>query len=395
MSRKASAVSGDPTDDTGSPVLGQDDQGREEMSASLNSGAGPEAGVQSTSTQPTPVSGQEGGSGKRGRSAHLHKQMETYSRNTHQQKLTPKTRKTKTRTAKGVKAFGTEGTKSGLVPGAGRGRGLASLLPTTKPKPRSVPLLASSEEEEEDEASAHLPPHSAQESQPDQFALSPVIAPQGTSTPGDVTTSVTDTPVLPQDPSSVSNDALPSSSASIKQEETADNVVTVSVDVHGVPNSEQDEGDVSEDPLAALAHATLGTQTGSELSRQEDPFHLSSAEEMENEGRTLILDPAKPVAELVGQMRAHLSPTWGYAPSGERVPPFDSDDLDMLEGYVEQVGWTELPLLQPKQVPRAGVACLVRALRGTVIQLVQSEDNDSDTSHVTTLDSSQPLDRSE
>ena len=38
---------------------------------------------------------------------------------------------------------------------------------------------------------------------------------------------------------------------------------------------------------------------------------------------------------------------------------------------------------------------LVRALKWTVIQLVQSEDNDSDTSNGTTLDSSQPLGRSE
>ncbi len=56
MSQNGSAVRGDPTDDTGNPVIGQDDQEREEMSASLNSGAGTEAGVQSTSTQPTPVS---------------------------------------------------------------------------------------------------------------------------------------------------------------------------------------------------------------------------------------------------------------------------------------------------------------------------------------------------
>ncbi len=85
----------------------------------------------------------------------------------------------------------------------------------------------------------------------------------------------------------------------------------------------------------------------------------------------------------------------GYAPSGERVPPFDHADIAALEGYVQQVGWTELPLLQPKQVEPTGVACLVRALKGTVIKLVQSEDNNSDTSNGTTLDSSQPLDRSE
>ncbi len=58
MSRKGSAVRGDPTDDTGNPVLGQDDQEWEEMSASLNSGAGLGAGVQSTPVQQTSVSGQ-------------------------------------------------------------------------------------------------------------------------------------------------------------------------------------------------------------------------------------------------------------------------------------------------------------------------------------------------
>ncbi len=78
-----------------------------------------------------------------------------------------------------------------------------------------------------------------------------------------------------------------------------------------------------------------------------------------------------------------------------RVPPLDSDDLVALEGYVDQVGWTNLPMLQPKQVDRMGVACLIRALQGTVIHLAQSEDNESDTSNVETTDSSQPQDRSE
>ncbi len=52
-------------------------------------------------------------------------------------------------------------------------------------------------------------------------------------------------------------------------------------------------------------------------------------------------------------------------------------------------------MLQPKQVSRTGVACLVRALRGKVIHLVQSEDIDSDTSSMGTTDFSQPRDRSE
>ncbi len=38
---------------------------------------------------------------------------------------------------------------------------------------------------------------------------------------------------------------------------------------------------------------------------------------------------------------------------------------------------------------------LIRALQGTVIHLIQSEDNESDTSSVETTDSSQPQDRSE
>ncbi len=314
MSRKGSAVRGDPTDDTGNPVLGQDDQGREEMSASPNSGAEPGVGVQSTSTQPTPVSGQGSGSGKRKKSSRSRKQTETYSLTTHQQKLTPKLRKTKARNAKGVKASETKGTKSGLVPGACRGRGVVSLLPNIKPGPESVQLpdtSGSSDTEEEDEANAHSPSHSLQESQPNRFALSPVIPPQGTSTPGDVTTLVTDTPVLVQDPSPVSNDALPSSATSVKQEETAADPVTVSAEVYEVPESEQDEENVSEDPLTALAHMSLGTQTGSELHCQEDSAQSPPQEITGKPGRILTLDPARPTAEIVGHLRAHLSPTWG------------------------------------------------------------------------------------
>ncbi len=296
------------------------------------------------------------------------------------------------------KASDAKGTKSGLVPGAGRGRGVVSLLPNINPGPESIQLPDTSEfsdTEEEGEVSAHSPSHSLQGSQPDQFALSPVIPPQGTSTPGDVTTPITDTPVLVQDPSPMSNDALPDSATSVKQEGTVADSVTVSAEVHEVPESEQDEDNVSEDPLAALVHASLGTQMGSELSRQGDPSQSPSQEITGNPGRILTLNPAKPTAEIVGQLRAHLSPTWGYASGGVRVPFLDRDDLVVLEGYVEQIGWVDLPTLQPKQVERTGVACLVRVLQGTVIQLAQSEDNDSDTSNVTTLDSSQPQDRSE
>ncbi len=108
MSRKESAVRGDPTDDTGNRVQGQDDQGREEMSTSLNSEAGPGAGIQSIPAHQASVSGQGSGSGKRNKSWRMRKQTETYSLTTLQQTLTPKPRKAKAQKAKGVKTSGSE-----------------------------------------------------------------------------------------------------------------------------------------------------------------------------------------------------------------------------------------------------------------------------------------------
>ncbi len=274
MSRKESAVRGDPTDDTGNPVRGQDDQVRDEMSASQNSGAGPGAGVQSTPAQQASVSGQGSGSGKRNKSSCTRKQTETYSLTTRQQKLAPKPRKAKTRKVKGVKTSDSEGTKFSLVPGAGRGKGAVRLLPDTKPNPESVQLPDSSESsdtDEESEEGTHPPSHSLQESKSDQFALSPMTPPQGISTPGDVTTVVTDTPVLVQDPSPMPDNARPRRSTPVKQEGTTVELVMVSVEVHEVRDSEQDEDSVSESPLTALAHMTLGTQTGSELPCQREP----------------------------------------------------------------------------------------------------------------------------
>ncbi len=239
------------------------------------------------------------------------------------------------------------------------------------------------------------PSHSLQEDKPDQPALSPVITLQGTSTSGDITTPVTDAPVMVQDPSFVSNDTPPSSSTPVMQEGTAANPVTVDVEVHEVPDSALDENIASENPQAALVHTTLGTQTGSNLPGREDSFQPPTREVMENPERILTLDPAMPLATLVGRIRAHLSPVRGYASGGERIPSLDGDDLVPLEGYIEHVGWENLSSLQPKQVARMGVMCLVKALQGTVIRLVQSEDNDSDTSDAATTDQSQPWDRSE
>ncbi len=82
------------------------------MSASLNSEAGLGVGVQSTSAHQNPASEQESGGGKKGRSSRMCKQTKTYSLTTRQQELAPRYRKTKARKGKGVKASGSEGTKS-------------------------------------------------------------------------------------------------------------------------------------------------------------------------------------------------------------------------------------------------------------------------------------------
>ncbi len=365
MSGKESVVRGDPTEDTESPFRGQDDQGREEMSASPNSEAGLSVDVQSTSAHQTPVSGQERGRGKKGGSLRTRRQTTTYSLTTRQQETPPKTRKAKAQKARGVKTSGSDGAKPGLVLGAGKGRGVLRAALAIAPNVESGQLpdsFESSDTDEESEEGTPSPSQPLQESKSDQFVLSPVIPPQGTSTPGDVTTVVTDAPVSLRDQSPVLSDARPSSSTPVKQEATAAEPIRVSVEVHVVPDSNQDGDDASENPLMALSRMTLGTQTGSALPRQRDPSQLSSRERGEDTERHLTLDPARPLAELMGRVCAQLLPTRSGASGGLKVPPLSNYDLLVLEEWIEKVGWTDLPLVQPKQVVCSGVRVLIQAL---------------------------------
>ncbi len=146
----------------------------------------------------------------------MRKQKTTTYLTAGQRGLAQKPRKAKTKKAKGVKTSGSEGAKPGLVPGAGKERGVLRVLPTTTLKPESVRLPDNSESSEGSEEGTLQPSLSLQESKSDQFALSPVIPPQGTSTMGDVTTVVTDTPVSAPDPSPVPDSARPSSSTPVK-----------------------------------------------------------------------------------------------------------------------------------------------------------------------------------
>ncbi len=151
----------------------------------------------------------------------------------------------------------------------------------------------SSDTEEEGEEGTLPPSHSPKEGKSDQFVLSPVTPPKGLSTPGGITTMVTDNPVLAQDPSPVLDNARPSSSTPVKQEETATQPLEVSVEVHVVPDSEQDEADVSEGPVGALSRMSLGTQVDSALSHQRDQSQSPSRSTGDESALCLKVDQTK------------------------------------------------------------------------------------------------------
>ncbi len=60
-----------------------------------------------------------------------------------------------------------------------------------------------------------------------------------------------------------------------------------------------------------------------------------------------------------------------------------------------RVGLENVLYLQLKQLPNVGVRGFVRVLKGVKVQLVQPEDNDSDTSEMDASHASLPLDHSE
>ncbi len=113
-----------------------------------------------------------------------------------------------------------------------------------------------------------------------------------------------------------------------------------------VTEPEHDATDVSEGPARVLSHMSLGTQVSSELSHQSDAS-LSPQQSTEGEiTLCLNLDPARPVAQLVGQMRTQLSPSQGLVPGSMRVPLLSNDDVVVLGQWIDQVRLLKLPLVQ-------------------------------------------------
>ncbi len=124
----------------------------------------------------------------------------------------------------------------------------------------------------------------------------------------------------------------------------------MSAEVYVVTEPERGAAGARESPLQVLYRMSLGTQVNSELPYQGDPS-LSPPRSTEGDiTPCLDLDPAKPVAKLVGQMHAQLSPSRGLVPGGVRVPPLSNNDIVVLGQWINQVGLEKLPLVQPKQV---------------------------------------------
>ncbi len=175
MSRKESTVGGDPIESTGSPVRGQDNQESEGMSASLNSGAGPSVGMQSTSDCQTPVSRQEREHGKKGVSSRTRKQTTTYSLNTRQQELAQKPRRLNSENAKVSKPLDQEGLSLVWYRVLAKGGGLlvpfSRLHSNRKVFDFQITIL-SLRTRKRRVRRAHSRPHTRQGSKSDQFALS-------------------------------------------------------------------------------------------------------------------------------------------------------------------------------------------------------------------------------
>ncbi len=214
--------------------------------------------------------------------------------------------------------------------------------------------------------------------------------PQEPSILGGITTTVTDKTVSTQDSSLVPDSARPSSSTPVKQEGTAAQILQVSAEVYVVTEPECSAADASESPLQALSCMSLGTQVTSDLPYQRDPS-LSPPRSTEDDIRLCLdLDPAKPVAELIGQMCAQLSPSRGLILGGVSVAPLSNDDVIVLGQWINQMGLKNLPLVQPKQVTCSGVRGLIQVLQGVKIHLIQPEDDDSATSDMDTSKPSLP-----
>ncbi len=233
--------------------------------------------------------------------------------------------------------------------------------------------------------------HSPLGGKSDQLAPQTVTPHTGTQTQGDVTSSVTDTAVTPQDHSPVQDSARSSSPTPVKQEVMAAQSFEVSAEVYAARDSESDAVSASLGQTPALSRMSLGTQVGSDLSYTEGLSLDLPQSTDDGTGPFLEIDPSKPLGKIASQLCAQLQLTHSRILGGAGLVLLSDDDLVVFKQWEQKVGLENLPQLQPKQVKCLGVRELVHVLQGTQIRLTPVADDDSDTSYMDiTRDSSFP-----
>ncbi len=201
---------------------------------------------------------------------------------------------------------------------------------------------------------------------------------------GDITTLVIGVAVTTQDPSHVPSSTCPSSSTPVKQEGTAAQTLQVSAEVYVVTEPECGTADVSRSQAQTTCHMSLGTQVRSDLSYHEDLSLSPPPSTDDKPGLCLEFDLTKSVVEAFNQIRAELQLVQDSVSGGEGLAPLLDEDMTTFEQLVLTEGLENLPHLQLKQLPYAGVQELVRVFNGVQIRLVPVEDLESDTSDMDT-----------
>ncbi len=129
---------------------------------------------------------------------------------------------------------------------------------------------------------------------------------------------------------------------------------------------------------------SLVTLVSSDLSYHEG-LSLSPPRSTDDKpGLCLKVDQTKSMVEACNQICAEFQLAWDPVSGGEVLALLSDEDMTTFEQLVLTVGLENIPYLQPKQLPNAGVRDLVRALNGVQIRLVSVEDSESDTSDMDT-----------
>ncbi len=105
--------------------------------------------------------------------------------------------------------------------------------------------------------------------------------------------------------------------------------------------------------MGALSRMSLGTQVGSELSRQRDQSQ-SPSRSIGGES-ALKVDQTKSTVEAYNQICTELQLTRDPVSGGEELAPLSEEDMATFEQLVLRVGLENILYVQPKQLLNTGV----------------------------------------